>query len=77
MFLAWLICETLYAASFRLQIMPKLYLGPGLSSRVHQALCRRLEQFMAGNAEAAGQREVPEFPRTENPPLPGNADVNE
>ena len=64
-------------ASFRLQIMPKLYLGPGLSSRVHQALCRRLEQFMAANAEAAGQREASEFPRTENPPLPGNADVNE
>ena len=56
--------------------MPKLYLGPGLSSRVHQALCRRLEQFMAANAEAAGQREASEFPRTENPPL-GSADANE
>ena len=31
--------------------MPKLYLGPGLSRRVHQALCRRLEQFMAANTE--------------------------
>lgn len=35
----------------KLQIMPKLYLGPGLSRRGHQALCRRLEQFMAANTE--------------------------
>ena len=54
-----------------LQIMPKLYLGPGLSRRVHQALSRRLEQFMAVNAEAPAPRE--ELPLTENPPLSANA----
>ena len=57
--------------------MPKLYLGPGLSSRVHQALCRRLEQFMAANAEGPAPREVQEFPRTENPPLTANLDGTE
>ena len=51
--------------------MPKLYLGPGLSRRVHQALSRRLEQFMAANAEVPAPRE--ELPLTENPPLPANA----
>ena len=55
----------------KLQIMPKLYLGPGLSRRVHQALSRRLEQFMAANAEVPAPRE--ELPLTENPPLPANA----
>ena len=55
----------------KFQIMPKLYLGPGLSRRVHQALSRRLEQFMAANAEVPAPRE--ELPLTENPPLPANA----
>ena len=56
-----------------LQIMPKLYLGPGLSRRVHQALTRRLEQFMAANAAAPATPTAPaapaEFPVSENPPL--------
>ena len=56
-----------------LQIMPKLYLGPGLSRRVHQALTRRLEQFMAANVAApaapAAPTAVGEFPVSENPPL--------
>ena len=60
-----------------LQIMPKLYLGPGLSQRVHQALSRRLEQFMAANvagsvtpaAPAAPSTESVEFPVSENPAL--------
>ena len=56
-----------------LQIMPKLYLGPGLSRRVHQALTRRLEQFMAANVAApaapAAPAAVGEFPVSENPPL--------
>ena len=56
-----------------LQIMPKLYLGPGLSCRVHQALTRRLEQFMAANVAApaapAAPAAVGEFPISENPPL--------
>ena len=61
--------------------MPKLYLGPGLSQRVHQALSRRLEQFMAANvaasatpatpaAPAAPSTEGVEFPVSENPALP-------
>ena len=47
--------------------MPKLYLGPGLSQRVHQALSRRLESFMASASTAA------EFPMNENPPMGGQA----
>ena len=42
-----------------LQIMPKLYLGPGLSQRVHQALTRRLEQFMAANVPAPAAPAAP------------------
>ena len=56
-----------------LQIMPKLYLGPGLSQRVHQALSRRLEQFMAANVPAPAAPAAPaaegEFPVSENPAL--------
>ena len=56
-----------------LQIMPKLYLGPGLSQRVHQALSRRLEQFMAANVPAPAVPAAPaaegEFPVSENPAL--------
>ena len=57
-----------------LQIMPKLYLGPGLSQRVHQALSRRLEQFMAANVAGsvtpvAPSTESAEFPVSENPAL--------
>ena len=56
-----------------LQIMPKLYLGPGLSQRVHQALTRRLEQFMAANVPAPAAPTAPaeagEFPLSENPPV--------
>ena len=51
------------------QSMPKLYLGPGLSQRVHQALTRRLERFMANAALPA----APQFPLSENPPLPAQA----
>lgn len=46
--------------------MPKLYLGPGLSQRVHQALSRRLERFMASSASG-----MAEFPMSENPPMGG------
>ena len=60
----------------KLQIMPKLYLGPGLSHRVHQALSRRLEQFMAANAAAPAPASAPapaepaqELPLSVNPPL--------
>ena len=49
--------------------MPKLYLGPGLSQRVHQALTRRLERFMANTALPAAS----EFPISENPPMPAQA----
>ena len=53
--------------------MPKLYLGPGLSQRVHQALSRRLERFMAANVPAPAAPAVPaaegEFPVSENPAL--------
>ena len=48
--------------------MPKLYLGPGLSQRVHQALTRRLESFMA----SASMPAPTEFPLTENPAVPGH-----
>ena len=65
-----------------LQIMPKLYLGPGLSQRVHQALSRRLERFMAANVPAPAAPAVPaaerELPVTENPALTahtGNAET--
>ena len=56
-----------------LQIMPKLYLGPGLSQRVHQALTRRLEQFMAANVPA------PAAPAalSENPPVTAQAGSDE
>ena len=54
----------------KLQIIPKLYLGPGLSHRVHQALSRRLEQFMAANAAAPAPAPAePAFPLSENPAL--------
>ena len=51
-----------------MQSMPKLYLGPGLSQRVHQALTRRLESFMAG---ASGSAVPAEMNTAENPRLPG------
>ena len=68
-----------------LQIMPKLYLGPGLSQRVHQALTRRLERFMAANvpapaapaAPAAPEAAAGEFPMSENPPLTAQAGKDE
>ena len=64
-----------------LQIMPKLYLGPGLSQRVHQALSRRLEQFMAANVPAPAAPAVPiaegELPLSENPPLTAQTGVAE
>ena len=61
--------------------MPKLYLGPGLSQRVHQALSRRLEQFMAANVPASATPAAPgapstesaDFPVSENPALPAPA----
>ena len=63
--------------------MPKLYLGPGLSQRVHQALSRRLERFMAANVPAPAAPAVPtaegELPLSENPPLTaqtGNAETD-
>jgi hypothetical protein len=46
--------------------MPKLYLGPGLSQRVHQALTRRLESFMASASMPS------EVPPTENTAVPGH-----
>ena len=50
--------------------MPKLFnLGPGLSNRVHQALLRRLERFMAASAEASAREGATDFPMTENPPM--------
>ena len=66
---------------FELQIMPKLYLGPGLSQRVHQALSRRLERFMAANVPAPAAPAVPaaegEFPMSENPALTAQAGAAE
>ena len=53
----------------KLPSMPKLYLGPGLSQRVHRALSQRLERFMANAALPA----APEFPLSENPPLSAQA----
>ena len=65
-----------------LQIMPKLYLGPGLSQRVHQALSRRLEQFMAANVASSAAPAAPavpmtegELPLSENPPLTAQTGV--
>ena len=64
-----------------LQIMPKLYLGPGLSQRVHQALTRRLERFMAANVPAPAAPAAPEaageLPLSENPPLTAQAGNDE
>ena len=64
-----------------LQIMPKLYLGPGLSRRVHQVLTRRLEQFMAANVAAPAVPAAPaaegEFPVSENPALTAQAGTAE
>ena len=61
--------------------MPKLYLGPGLSQRVHQALSRRLERFMAANVPAPAAPAVPaaegEFPVSENPALSAQAGAAE
>ena len=64
--------------------MPKLYLGPGLSQRVHQALSRRLEQFMAANVGASAATAAPavpalgeEFPVSENPALSGRTGATE
>ena len=54
--------------------MPKLYLGPGLSQRVHQALTRRLESFMAG---ASGSAVPAEMNTAENPRLPGAERVSD
>ena len=48
--------------------MPKLYISPGLSERVHLALTRRLESFMAG---AYGTAIPAEMGRGENPAVPG------
>ena len=57
--------------------MPKLFnLGPGLSNRVHQALRRRLERFMAASAEASA-REGTDLHMTENPPMPVGLASNE
>ena len=55
----------------KLPSMPKLYLGPGLSQRVHRALSQRLERFMANAALPA----APEFPLSENPPLSAQRDL--
>ena len=53
----------------KLPSMPKLYLGPGLSQRVHRALSLRLERFMANTANPT----QPEFPLAVNPPLTAQA----
>ena len=62
--LEWLICGmecTVGACRIvKLPRMPKLYLGPGLSQRVHRALRQRLERFMA-NAAAPAATEFPLF----------------
>ena len=54
--------------------MPKLYISPGLSERVHLALTRRLENFMA---MASGSAMPNEMNATENPPLPGAEAIGE
>ena len=68
--LEWLICGmecTVGACRIvKLPSMPKLYLGPVLSQRVHRALRQRLERFMANAAAPAAT----EHPVSENPPLP-------
>ena len=55
--LEWLICgmECTVGARWivKLPSMPKLYLGPGLSQRVHRALRQRLERLMANAAAPA------------------------
>ena len=53
----------------KLPSMPKLYLGPGLSQRVHRALSLRLERFMANT----GNPTSPEYPLSVNPPLEAQA----
>ena len=63
------------------RLCPSCIWGPGLSQWVHQALSRRLEQFMAANvaasavpaAPAAPSTEGVEFPVSENPALPAPA----
>ena len=68
--LEWSICGMECTVGARrivkLPSMPKLYLGPGLSQRVHRALRQRLERFMA-NAAAPAETA---FPVSENPPIP-------
>ena len=75
--LEWLICGmecTVGACRIvKLPSMPKLYLGPGLSQRVHRALRQRLERFMANAAAPA----TTEYPVSENPPLPAQAGTAE
>ena len=56
------------AVQVGMQSMPKLYISPGLSERVHLALARRLESFMAG---ASGSAIPAESNTAENPMLPG------
>ena len=51
-----------------MQSVPKLYISPGLSERVHQALTRRLENFMAG---ASGSAMLAEMEAVEVPTVPG------
>ena len=54
--------------------MPKLYISPGLSERVHLALTRRLENFMAGTSGSA----IPtEMNAAENPTIPGPGTLGE
>ena len=52
--------------------MPKLYISPGLSERVHLALTRRLESFMAG---ASGSAMPAEMGTVEIPTVPGAPDA--
>ena len=52
--------------------MPKLYISPGLSERVHLALTRRLESFMAG---ASGSAMPAEMGTIEIPTVPGAPDA--
>ena len=54
--------------------MPKLYISPGLSERVHLALTRRLENFMAG---ASGSAIPTEMNAAENPTIPGPGTLGE
>ena len=69
----WLICDLhghYRDCQVELQIMPKLYLGPGLSQRVHQALSRRLEQFMAANVASSVTPAAPAVPIDRGVELP-------